>query len=273
MRKMWPVLAALVVLTSACRLETNVMINVNEDGTGTFTTELGLDDEMNEILEGFGGSAELLGSLDLGDGATETRIEGDMTYVSSSQSFASIDELKAVVAENEDQATFDEFEFDVDEDGARIVAKLAALAGEDGVDTDSLPFDLSSLSDDAFSASIFVTLPGNVTEHNADEVLADGTLRWKVSVTDPIDIEAESTFGGDGVPWLPIGAAAVAILGIGGFLAMRNRGDKSSEALRATEVPPAPMDFSSSPESAGETTGTGFGEFERPPDLPPSGSA
>ncbi len=125
MRKMWPLLAALVVLTSACRLETNITIDVNDDGTGMFTTEIGLDDEMSEILEGFGG-ADLLGSLDLGDGTSETRTEGAMTYVSSSQTFASTEELKGVVEANDDQASFDEFELEVDEAGARVVAKTGS---------------------------------------------------------------------------------------------------------------------------------------------------
>lgn len=273
MRKMWPLLAALVVLTSACRLETNVNIDVNDDGSGTFTAELGLDEEMSEILEGFGGSAELLGGLDLGDGATETRTEGDMTFISSSQTFASTDEVKTIVAENEDQATFEEFELDVDEEGALFVARLSPFAGEDGTDAESLPFDLSSLTDDVFSANIFVSLPGNVTEHNADEVMADGTLRWALSLTEPINITAESSFGGGGIPWLPIGIAAVAILGIGGFLAMRSRGDKSADALRATQAPPAPMDFTASPAQGTEPAGGVAGDSGLPPEFPPSTSS
>ncbi len=263
MRKMWPILAALVVLTSACRLETNVSIAVNEDGSGTFTAELGLDEEMREALEGFGGSDELLSGLELGDGTpTETRTEGDMTYISSTQSFTDTADLQRVIDANQEQASFEDFQLEVDEDGARVVAKTGPLAGEDGA-ADELPFDLSALSDDFFSANIFVTLPGTLKRENADEVMGDGRLRWAISVTEPIDIEAETSFDEGGVPWLPIGIVAVAILGVGAFAATRRKGDAAKEALRSTEVPPPPLDFT----PAAGTEGTV--QSNLPPELPP----
>jgi hypothetical protein len=241
---MWPVLAALVVLTSACRLETNVTINVAEDGSGTFVAELGIDDEMQGLLESFGGSEDLLAGLDLG-GVTpaETRTEGDMTYFAATQAFTDIAQLQAILDENQDQAAFEEFQLDVNEDGALLVAKTGPLSTQDGVDVDALPIDPSALTDDVFAANVFVNLPGKVVRHNADEVMSDGRLRWKISLTEPLDIEAESSLSEGGVPWLPIGIAAVAVLGIGGFLVTRRRDDASSSALRATEAPPAPMGF------------------------------
>jgi hypothetical protein len=262
---MWPVLAAVVVLTSACRLETNVSIDVNEDGSGTFTAEIGLDQEMRDALEGFGGSDDLLSGLELGDGTpTETRTEGDMTYVSSTQSFADPAELQTVIDANQEQASFEDFELEVTEDGARLVAKTGALVGEDGTGTDELPFDLGSLSDDLFSASIFVKLPGTVKKENADEIMSDGRLRWAISVTEPIDIEAETSLGSNGLPWLPIGIAAVAILGVGAYAVTRKKDDVAKTALHSTEAPPAPMGFG---DPAAEADGTG--QSELPPELPP----
>jgi len=244
MRKMWPVLAALVVLTSACRLETNVTIDVAEDASGTFVTELGIDEEMQGLLESFGGSEDLLAGLDLG-GATpvETRTEGDMTYYAASQSFTDITELRSLLDENQDQAAFEQFELDVNEDGALLIAKTGPLSGQEGFDVDSLPIDPTTLTEDVFAANIFVKLPGKVTRHNANEVMSDGRLRWAVSLTDPLDIEAESSFNEGGIAWLPIGIAAVAVLGIGAFLVTRRREDTATAALRATEQPPVPMGF------------------------------
>jgi len=246
---MWPVLGALVVLTSACRLETNVSINVEEDGSGTFVTELGLDEEMQGLLESFGGSDDLLAGLDLG-GVTpaETRTEGEMTYFAASQAFTDIAQLRGILDENQDQAAFEEFQLDVDEDGALLVAKTGPLSTQDGIDVDALPIDPSALTDDVFAANVFVTLPGKVVRHNADEVMSDGRLRWTISLTEPLDIEAESSFSEGGLPWLPIGIAAVAVLGIGGFLVTRRKDDSSAAALRATGAPPAPMDFGGSSE-------------------------
>ena len=264
MRKMWPILAALVVLTSACRLETNVSIDVNEDGSGQFTAEIGLDEEMRDALEGFGGSDELLSGLELGDGTpAETRTEGDMTYISSTQTFADTAELQTVLDANQEQASFEDFELEVTEDGARLLAKTGALAGEDGAAGDELPFDLGTLGDDFFSANIFVKLPGTVKKENADEIMADGRLRWAISLTDPIDIEAETSIGDTGVPWLPIGIAAVAILGVGAFAVTRKKGDVAKTALGETPMPPAPMGFGGTEDSPGAE------QTELPPEFPP----
>lgn len=265
MRKLLPLVAALVVLTAACRLETNVIIDVNDDGSGTITTELGLNQEMQDLLESFGGSDDLLSGLDLGDGTpTETRVEGDMTFFAATQEFASPAEVQSVLDQNQDQASFEEFQLSVDEEGALLIARTGPLSDQDGVDLESIPFDPAELTD-AFSANILVNLPGEVTEHNADEVLADGTLRWAISLTDPLDIQAESSFGGGGVPWLPIGIAALIVLGGGAALAMRNREDKSTAALAAAEVPAPPVDFGT---PAGGEIDTGL-----PPELPPQPDA
>lgn len=244
MRKMWPILAALVVLTSACRLETNLSIDVNDDGSGTVTTELGIDEEMQGLLESFGGGDDILSGLDFGGATpTETRVEGDMTFFGATQTFTDVSQIRALLDENQDQASFEEFELTVDDAGAKLVARTGPLSAQDGFDTEGLPFDPSTITDEVFAANIFVAMPGNVTEHNADEVMADGTLRWSISLTDPLDIQAESSFGGGGVPWLPIGIAAIVILGAGGFFMMRRGDDTAASALAATQMPPAPMDF------------------------------
>jgi len=39
---------------------------------------------------------------------------------------------------------------------------------------------LRTIDPDALSGSLIVALPGEPTEHNADEVLADGRLSWEV---------------------------------------------------------------------------------------------
>jgi hypothetical protein len=83
-------------------------------------------------------------------------------------------------------------------------------------------------------------------------------------VTEPIDIEAETSFGNNGIPWLPIGIVAVAILGAGAFLVTRKKDDAARTALQSTEVPPEPMDFSGPAAGA-----AGAEQSELPPELPP----
>lgn len=274
MRKMWPVLAALVVLTSACRLETNLSIDVAGDGSGTVTTELGIDEEMQGLLESFGGGTDILSGLEFGTATpTETRVEGDMTFFGASQDFTDVSEVRDLLDENQEQASFEEFELTVDEAGAKLVARTGPLNAQDGFDTEGLPFDPSSITDEVFAANIFVALPGNVTEHNANEVMSDGRLRWSISLTDPLDIQAESSFGGDGLPWLPIGIAALVVVGVGGFFLMRRGDDSAASALAATDAPPAPMDFTDpaqrARESAGGAAESASGDFVADSDLPP----
>ena len=259
MRKVW-LLLGVVLLTSACRLETNVSIDVADDGSGTVTTELGLDEEMRGLLDSFGGE-EVITSLDLGGASpTETRTDGDMTFYGATQPFADVSDLEALVRENDEQVIFDEFSLDVTDDGALLIARMAPLSEQRNLNAQSLPFDPASLTDDVFAASLFAKLPGTVVTHNADEVMADGRLRWDVSFTEAINIEAETSFGGNGIPWIPIGiVGAATVAGLAGMTAARRNRKNEAAALASTEAPPAPMDFSD----------LGAASTELPPELPP----
>ena len=81
MRKIWLLALTAALLTTACRIETNVLIDINADQTGSFGFEFGMDDEFRQLMASEGGGFEvddLLGGF-TGDlpGATAT----SWTYV------------------------------------------------------------------------------------------------------------------------------------------------------------------------------------------------
>jgi flagellar biosynthesis/type III secretory pathway M-ring protein FliF/YscJ len=61
---------------------------------------------------------------------------------------------------------------------------------------------------------VIVTMPGTVTEHNADEVRSDGTLVWKIPFTGSTEIVAASEFGSSSSSWILLIVLAVVIVGV-----------------------------------------------------------
>lgn len=116
-------------------------------------------------------------------------------------------------------ADFTSFTFTMDDSSAVFDATLVPP----GLDQLSeFPLDPSVLGGgDFLSASFTLAMPGTVTEHNADAVLADGTLRWDFTVANagPTDLHAESEFGGGGFPWLFLILGIVLLVGAGALVA------------------------------------------------------
>lgn len=205
MRKLWPIAILLALMTTACRIEANLDLVIEEDGSGTYTSEVGFDEEVQQALSVFGDTDELLGALDLGvpDASTSERIEGDMTYSVVTSEFADAGELTQIILENvEGDNPFDSFAIDVTEDGATVDASVRLPEGLAGT--------LGGAPDlgDALDASIAVkiTMPGKIVSSNADRTIGDNQLVWDIGFTDTeVVIEAESTFKEDGFPfWIII---------------------------------------------------------------------
>jgi hypothetical protein len=245
MRKLVLLLGVAALVIGGCRLDASVSIDIAEDGSGSYSIEAGLDQELRDLLGQFGVSAEdLVQTLQSGlpEGSSTTREEGDLTYFVNSVSFSDPQEVEDTIA-GASEATggdslFDRFVLEVNEDGARIEAKL-------DVNLADVPLDTTQLQADALQANFYARLPGTVTSHNADEELADGRLRWALPITGgTLDIQAESSFGGGGVSTpLLIGIAALVVLGGGALLLARVGRKDSVAAVAAAPPPPPPMDF------------------------------
>lgn len=242
----WAILVGmLTILLAGCRLDASVSIDIAEDGSGTYTIEAGIDQELRDLLGQFGVSAEdLVRTLQSGlpEGSSVTREDGDLTYFVNTVAFADTNEVVDTIAGAAEatggDSLFDTFILEVTDDGAKIEAKL-------NVNLADVPFDTSQLQADALQANFFAKLPGELRSHNADEVLPDGRLRWALPITGgELVVEAETSFGGGGVsPLLLIGLAALVIVGGGGFMLVRAGRKDSAAAVAATPPPPPPMDF------------------------------
>ncbi len=123
--------------------------------------------------------------------------------------------------------------------------RVAATAGAPGDLAEGVDLPISlDFFDSAFSASVIIGMPGSVTEHNADEVLSDGRLKWEISLTEGVDIQAVSDLSESSFPWafviviiLLLAAAALVLV------VMRRNATTSAAAIAATPPPPEPMGF------------------------------
>jgi hypothetical protein len=92
-----------------------------------------------------------------------------------------------------------------------------------------LPIDPSEITADLFSARVLVTMPGSVTEHNADEVTGDGTLVWNLPLSGSVDVFATSTFGNTAPTWFWFVVGGILIFGTGATIAAVMMSRKNSE--------------------------------------------
>ena len=195
MRKNLLVIALLALVLSACRIETNIIMNIEEDGSAEVGAEVGFDEEFMQFLEQSGGSPEDiftdLPQFEDGDGVATERVDGDMTYYGF---ISTIEDITSYDPNTDTEDAFSSFEVSVDDSSARIEAELVATDLE-GLGGDEFPIDPSMITDEFFSANLLVSMPGEVTEHDADEVRGDGTLVWNIPLSGSKSVNAVSDFG------------------------------------------------------------------------------
>jgi hypothetical protein len=245
--------AAVAVLLAACRAEVNVTLQVEEDGSGVMAFELGLDEEFRELMASQGADPdELFGDLetDLEEGTVTSREDGDMAYQGVELEFDDVSEVEGFLtdASSDFFGGFGAFSFDMDESSATFDATLTAEEQDLGED---LPFDPSQFTGDFFSASFLLSMPGSVTAHNADEVLADGRLRWDLPLLGgTTELHAESEFGGSDFPWLFVIIGLVVVLGLAamvGAIAMSKQREKQAVTAAAVALQEDPAAAESEP--------------------------
>jgi hypothetical protein len=226
MRKYTLIFIVLTLVLAACRIESNIGLDIAEDGSAKLTIEVGFDDEFLALLGSQGGGFtedDLLGDLISGtDGEFTERREGDMNYFATTTDIADLSTWDGDV----DTAGFSNFSYSFDDEGARLSASLvpddsSGLGGD-------LGFDPSAITDDFISANLVVTMPGTVTSHNADEV-RNGALVWNIGLTGTTEVSAESTFGGSDFPWLVILLIVVLIAALVGAIVALIVSRKSNE--------------------------------------------
>ncbi|MGI9585107.1 MAG: hypothetical protein ACR2N7_05905, partial [Acidimicrobiia bacterium] len=244
MRRYVVLFALLALALTACRVESNVILDIEEDGSATVGAELGFDEEFQALIADSGAAPDdLFNDLpDFGgdDVVTTERTEGDMTFYGVA---TSVDDLSSFDISGVQADVFSSFDYQSDDDSAALNATISATdLGEFG--GGDLPIDPSQITDDFFSANVIVRMPGTVTESNADSVLSDGALVWKIPFSGSVDITASSSFGETSRSWILLLLVVVLLIGIVAAVVAtvvsRNESKKTVAAASAAHETSAP---------------------------------
>ncbi len=239
MRRIVLAAALLALVAIGCKAEINLELQLEADGSGTIIAETGFDEEFQDFaFQGADPEEAIFEDNDLADlpnAEFSTFEQREFTFYQVRVPFENIEEVLAQTADSPLEGA----EIVVTEDEVRISADTEDATGALFESDELEDFDPEILAD-TFAIHVRVLMPGEVTSHNADRVLDDGTLEWDVPLSGTgVSIEAVSdpTGGGDGIPvWLlaALGAGAVAVVG-GGALAMRRR-DKAEKGEEPVPV-------------------------------------
>ena len=248
MKRLVPLIFLLTLLLSSCRAEVRISLDVTEAGSGTLAAEVAINDQLRDLIDQLAGDSEaIIAGLDLGlDGERSTRLEGDMTVYRTEVPFEEEEDIDTVAAGN-----FTFFALQLDDEGARLEATLD-IAGE--LDLAAFPVAVDRIDRDTFEAAMTVQLPGDIQEHNADSVTADGRLVWTIPFDQDLYMFANTVYPSGGLAGL-LGLSVA--LAIGVWLAAVRREKKSAAVLPPAPEPPPVDGPDDTPTSAAERPDTG----------------
>lgn len=241
------VLAAALAL-AACSMEAEQSIDVRDDDTFDYAMDLSLTTAAPLDLDALGAQqpeagemeadlAEFADEIGARDSAVEQHTDGNEFNLSMSLDGVPIEHAGELAQGGElgDEAgemagdehpLVSDLAITADNGDYRFEATLASLGalGEEMTPDDELGEDAPFDADDMEMAStVVLTLPGEVTDHNADAHDDEtGALTWNAEPDTDREIHAASTTGGGLLPWLAI-AAAVAAVAVAIVLARRRR--------------------------------------------------
>ncbi len=211
-------------------------LDVIEDGSGTLAAEVAINDQLRDLIDQLAGDSEaIIAGLDLGlEGERSTSLAGDMTVYTTEVAFADVAGIPAAAAGN-----FTFFSLEMTDDGTELEATLD-LAGE--VDLSQFPVSPSTIDPETLAAQITVSLPGEITEHNAHEITADGRFRWTIPLDAELYMFANTEYPKGRFPWWLVGLLALSgALALAVWLAAVRR-EKKGTAVRRPAPKPPPVD-------------------------------
>lgn len=212
MRRLFILSAVLVLAMTACKIETNFGAVINADGSGTVVFEIGVDDEAAQFFLSEGDPFEDNDMANEPGARTREERRGDITYYIVEVDVDDVTDMESDLVEAEDGVLTD-LTITVTDD---LVSIRGSASAEDAMgETEGLDLDLEEI----FSATVYFTLPGSITSHNADR--QDGnTLYWDVPILGgTLDIQADADPSGtpasssSGFPTWAIGLLVLAVAG------------------------------------------------------------
>lgn len=239
LRLLAPVLLVLLVIlaSAACRVRTEVGVDVNEDGSGSVTIRVGLDDDAIAANPGYEDALRIDDLRATGWTVTGPAKEADgFTYVVVSKPFANPEEASRVFAEvSGGKGPFRDFRISRTRSFARTNTRfdgtidftqggLEQFADSElaqqldgkplGDDIATIEAHIGDKLDKVFQFKVAVRLPGDVTS-NAPGRASNGAV-WEPKLSDatPTGLEAS------GRSWRKGTLALVAVAAIAGFVAL-----------------------------------------------------
>lgn len=233
MKRLAILVALLALVAAGCRAEVRLLLDVDENGSGTLAAEVGINDQLRDLIDQLAGDGDaIISGLDLGlEGEGTSRVEDGMTVYATEVAFTDETEIATVAAGN-----FTSFTLEMTDDGTSLEATLD-LAGE--LDLSQFPVTPSAIDSETLEAHILVTLPGEVADHNADEITADGRFQWTIPLDGELYMFANTLYPKAGFPWWLAGLLALSgALALGVWLAAVRREKKGTGARRPAPEPP-----------------------------------
>lgn len=256
MRRLIVLVSLLAIVATACKIETNFEGVINADGSGTVIAEIGLDDEAaGFFLQDGSDPFEDSPFADEAGARTREETRGDLTYYIVEVDVNSVEEIEQMLLETDDPLLTN-FDITVTD---TLVSVTGSASAEELLGEDTGQFD-PQLLEDSFSATVRLTLPGEITNHNADRQEGN-TLIWDVPLFGgDLDIDAQSdpTGDGGGFPvWLVVVIVAAVLVGGWWYMSIRRRSEPAQPVAEAGATPTAP--------------GSGAAPGDEPPPPPPAG--
>jgi hypothetical protein len=230
--------ALVVVLSGACRVRTDIGIEVKDNGSGTVTVKIGLDDDAMKKAPNFQQSLKVDDLAAHGWTLTGPVKETDgFAYFSASKPFANPDEAKKIFREiSGDKGPFRGFAITRSRSFARTKfgfsgtvdftggiesfsdSELAAqLDGKPiGEDVKAIEQRINDSLDNVFQIRIAVRLPGEVSSNAPGQATNGAVWQPRLSQVGAIPLQASST----STRWVTIIGAVVAVLSVLGIVVL-----------------------------------------------------
>ncbi len=234
MKRSLLLLAIPTLLLSSCRAEVTIRLDVDEQGDGVLAADVAINNQLRDLIDQLAGDSEaIIAGLDLGlEGERSTSIDGEMTRYTTEVAFDDEESIPTAAAGN-----FTFFQLDLTDEGAALEATLD-LAGE--VDLSEFPVTPATIDTETLEAHVSVLLPGEITDHNATEVTAEGRLVWDIPLDSELYMFANTEYPSGGFPWWLVGLLALSVgLAFGVWIAAVRREKKGAAVRRPAPEPPA----------------------------------
>jgi hypothetical protein len=219
-----------VVCSGACRVRTDIGIEIKENGSGTVTVKIGLDDDAMKKAPNFEQALKVDDLTAHGWTVTGPAKETDgFSYFAAAKPFANPDEAKAIFNEiSGPQGPFRDFSISRTRSFARTKFHFAGtvdfsggiqsfsdselaqqLDGQPlGEDVKAIEARINDTLDNVFQIHIAVRMPGDVTSNAPGQAVNGAVWQPRLSQPAPITLEASST----STRWFTIFGSVVAVL-------------------------------------------------------------